>query len=196
MAKSSNQKGKILYLERMLMETDEKTPVTMQDILGQLEERGISAERKSIYDDMETLRGFGMDVKYKRGRPGGYYLAAAEAMPDFGKIPDKKEIKEKETRITEKPETFAFQRTEGQGKPVKILCTYDVREKAEAFFGKAAEYKEKGDEGVLVTALVEENGQFYGWLVSMGKRVRLLKPKKSVQAYREYLKDIAKDYKA
>ena len=38
-----------------------------------MEEQGIRAERKSIYDDMETLRDFGMDIHYRRGREGGYY---------------------------------------------------------------------------------------------------------------------------
>ncbi len=39
---------------------------------------GITAERKSIYDDIEALREFGLDVQYKRGRPGGYYLAGGQ----------------------------------------------------------------------------------------------------------------------
>ena len=56
MAKSCNQKGKILYLQKMLSETTSQKPVTMQEILAKLEEQGIRAERKSIYDDMETLR--------------------------------------------------------------------------------------------------------------------------------------------
>ena len=60
MAKSCNQKGKILYLQKMLSETTSQNPVTMQEILAKLEEQGIRAERKSIYDDMETLRDFGM----------------------------------------------------------------------------------------------------------------------------------------
>ena len=46
MAKSCNQKGKILYLERMLSETTSEKPVSMQEILTKLEERGIRAERK------------------------------------------------------------------------------------------------------------------------------------------------------
>ena len=54
MAKSCNQKGKILYLQKMLSETTSQNPVTMQEILAKLEEQGIRAERKSIYDDMET----------------------------------------------------------------------------------------------------------------------------------------------
>ena len=58
MAKSCNQKGKILYLQKMLSETTSQNPVTMQEILAKLEEQGIRAERKSIYDDMETLRDY------------------------------------------------------------------------------------------------------------------------------------------
>ena len=73
MAKSCNQKGKILYLERMLSETTGEKPVSMQEILTKLEERGIRAERKSIYDDLETLRDFGMEIHYRRGREGGYF---------------------------------------------------------------------------------------------------------------------------
>ena len=42
----------------MLSETTSQKPVTMQEILAKLEEQGIRAERKSIYDDMETLRDF------------------------------------------------------------------------------------------------------------------------------------------
>lgn len=79
MAKSYNQKVKILYLQKMLHETGEDRVVTMQEILTRLLEYGIHAERKSIYDDIESLRSFGMDVKFKRGRPGGYYMAGQMA---------------------------------------------------------------------------------------------------------------------
>ena len=73
MAKSRNQKGKILVIEHLLQGTGESRIVTMQEILDKLLEYGITAERKSIYDDIEALREFGLDVQYKRGRPGGYY---------------------------------------------------------------------------------------------------------------------------
>ena len=75
MAKGINQKGKILYLEKILRETSETHPCTMQEIIGRLQENGVSAERKSIYDDMEVLRSFGMDIKFKRGKYTGYYVA-------------------------------------------------------------------------------------------------------------------------
>ncbi len=60
MAKSHNQKAKILYLERMLRESSTVRPISMQEILDRLGELGIRAERKSIYDDMETLKDFGI----------------------------------------------------------------------------------------------------------------------------------------
>ena len=78
MAKSRNQKGKILVIEHLLQGTGESRIVTMQEILDKLLEYGITAERKSIYDDIEALREFGLDVQYKRGRPGGYYLAGGQ----------------------------------------------------------------------------------------------------------------------
>ena len=78
MAKSRNQKGKILVIEHLLQGTGESRIVTMQEILDKLLEYGITAERKSIYDDIEALREFGLDVQYKRGRPGGYYLTGGQ----------------------------------------------------------------------------------------------------------------------
>ena len=62
MARSHNQKIKILLLEKMLQNTDENHVVTMQKILDSLAEYEIPAERKSIYDDMEALRVFGLDI--------------------------------------------------------------------------------------------------------------------------------------
>ena len=57
MAKSSNQKAKILYLmELFLEETDEEHPISRKGIEERLEKLGIRAERKSIYNDIETLR--------------------------------------------------------------------------------------------------------------------------------------------
>ena len=54
MAKSRNQKGKILVIEHLLQGTGESRIVTMQEILDKLLEYGITAERKSIYDDIEA----------------------------------------------------------------------------------------------------------------------------------------------
>ncbi len=79
MAKSSNQKLKLLYLMRGLLEkTDEEHIMSMRDILDYLKGYGIEAERKSIYDDIEALRLFGLDIVNKKDRPSGYYIGSRD----------------------------------------------------------------------------------------------------------------------
>ena len=71
----ANKKLKLLYLARYLQEeTDERHPRTVQDMIAYLERCGISAERKSIYDDLELLTLYGMDVQSIRGKTYGYFL--------------------------------------------------------------------------------------------------------------------------
>lgn len=77
MAKSYNQKMKILYLMQAFLErTDDSHVVSMQEILEILEAHGIRAERKSIYDDIEALRVYGLDIVYRKEPLSGYYLAS------------------------------------------------------------------------------------------------------------------------
>lgn len=79
MAKSFQQKLKILYLMKAFMErTDEEHPMTVRDMIDYLQEYGISAERKAIYDDIEALRTFGMDIVNRREKPSGFYLASRQ----------------------------------------------------------------------------------------------------------------------
>ena len=75
MAKSSNQKLKLLYIVRYLMQrSDEEHPVSTAAIIEELARNDISAERKSIYDDIEALRHFGLDIIQLKGKNGGYYI--------------------------------------------------------------------------------------------------------------------------
>ncbi|MEI3163952.1 MAG: hypothetical protein V8S74_11420 [Lachnospirales bacterium] len=68
MAKSVNQKMKVFYLRKILLEnTDKDHYLTMLEILDALKERGIKAERKSIYNDIDMLRELGLEiVNHKR----------------------------------------------------------------------------------------------------------------------------------
>ena len=77
MARSSYQKLKPLYIMNYLLQnTDEDHPVTVNQIISYLESQGISAERKSIYSDIEALQCFGLDiVQAGSGRSCGYYIA-------------------------------------------------------------------------------------------------------------------------
>lgn len=80
MAKSSNQKLKMLYILEMLQrETDENHLVTTQDIIRMLEANGINAERKTIYDDINLLIDYGYDIIQVKSRVnGGYYLGSRD----------------------------------------------------------------------------------------------------------------------
>lgn len=76
MAKSANQKLKILILARMFEEeTDEHSGISMGEIIAYLAEYGIAAERKSIYRDIDALREFGMDIQTRHNPHVEYYLA-------------------------------------------------------------------------------------------------------------------------
>lgn len=79
MARSEKQKLKLLYITQYLLEqTDEDHAVTTQDIITYLEANDISAERKSIYSDIDLLIDFGLDIIKVKERPGGYYLASRQ----------------------------------------------------------------------------------------------------------------------
>jgi len=52
--------------------------MTAADLCNALEEYGVSAERKSIYSDIEALQDFGMDIVQKKGTNSGYYVAGRE----------------------------------------------------------------------------------------------------------------------
>ena len=63
MPKSSNQKLKLIYLMKILLErTDETHSITMSEIIDALAAYDISAERKSLYNDIENLRVYGLDI--------------------------------------------------------------------------------------------------------------------------------------
>lgn len=76
MAKSYNQKVKLLFLMDLLMQkTDLEHTISMKEILSELEKNEISGARKSIYSDIETLKEYGMDIEYRKEHPEGYYLS-------------------------------------------------------------------------------------------------------------------------
>lgn len=73
MPKNPNQKLKLLYLMKILLErTDDEHGLTLPEILDALGGYGVTAERKSIYDDLEMLRVYGLDVE----RTGHKYFIA------------------------------------------------------------------------------------------------------------------------
>ena len=70
MPKSENQKMKMFYLvDYLKRNTDTDHTVSMKEILEYLDSNGISAERKSIYNDIELLNNYGYDINFKKERP-------------------------------------------------------------------------------------------------------------------------------
>ncbi|MCR4907744.1 MAG: WYL domain-containing protein [Lachnospiraceae bacterium] len=76
MPKGANQKLKLYYLSRIMTEkTDDEHTLTMPEIQRYLAEYGVTADRKSLYDDLEALRVLGIDViGEKQGRNFGYHV--------------------------------------------------------------------------------------------------------------------------
>ncbi|HPE39310.1 MAG TPA: WYL domain-containing protein [Bacillota bacterium] len=79
MSKSPNQKLKLLYLARILTsQTDEEHPMTLEQIKDALLAYDVQAERKSLYDDMEGLRTFGLDVQTIKSKTTYYYIGSRD----------------------------------------------------------------------------------------------------------------------
>ncbi len=63
MPKGAKQKLKLYYLGRIMLDkTDDEHALTMEQIRHELALYGVSADRKSLYDDFEALRVLGIDV--------------------------------------------------------------------------------------------------------------------------------------
>lgn len=80
MAKSQNQKLKLLYLwEYLTQQTSEEHPVSIKQIIAYLESQDIAAERKAIYDDLELLRYWGLDIiQVGESRSTAYYVGSRD----------------------------------------------------------------------------------------------------------------------
>ena len=74
MPKGSNQKLKLYYLSRIMTEmTDDEHFITMPEIQKALEAYDVTADRKSLYDDLEQLRVLGIDVIGEKSGRNYYY---------------------------------------------------------------------------------------------------------------------------
>ena len=81
MPKSRNQKLKILYIrDYLLSHTDENTGVTVGEIIDRLASLGITAERKSVYEDIAQLTDvYGDDIMVCRnGKRHEYRMMSRE----------------------------------------------------------------------------------------------------------------------
>ena len=79
MGANSKLKLKPFYIMKILMEqSDEQHPMTVNALIEALGEYGITAERKSIYADIDLLVEFGVDIICIKGRANQYFIGARD----------------------------------------------------------------------------------------------------------------------
>lgn len=77
MPKAYGQKQRILYILKYFYEkTDEKHTVTVNNLISYLNCYDITANRKTIYDDIEVLQDFGFDIVKNKSKTHNFYLAS------------------------------------------------------------------------------------------------------------------------
>ena len=75
MPKSDYQKTKLLLIREYLEQyTDPEHPASTPVLQSWLEQHGIHAERKSVYNDIQTLEDYGLDILKQTGQKGGFSL--------------------------------------------------------------------------------------------------------------------------
>lgn len=79
MARSSRQKEKLLYLQKIMLEkTDENHALTVGEIKDALAAYGIQTERKALYDDLQILERFGLDICRTRTSTVKYFVGSRD----------------------------------------------------------------------------------------------------------------------
>lgn len=88
-ARHSNLRLRILYLCKIMYEeTDERHSLTASEIINRLEAYGITVARKALYEDIEALKVFGIDI-LSSGRNSGYYVCSREfELPELKLLAD------------------------------------------------------------------------------------------------------------
>lgn len=115
MSRGENQKLKLAYLTRIMLEkTDEDHALTLAQIIQELEARGVTAERKSLYNDFADMTDkLGVEIiKEQIGRDTFYHVGSrdfelAEVKLLIDAIQSSKFITEKKSRdLIKKLKTF------------------------------------------------------------------------------------------
>ena len=77
--KSTRQKQKLLYLQRIMLEkTDEDHALTISEIKALLAEYDIRTERKALYDDLQILESYGLDICRTRTNTVRYFVGSRD----------------------------------------------------------------------------------------------------------------------
>lgn len=76
-AAQADPKLRLLLLgDYLFTNTDEAHTVTVPQLVAYLSERGVEADRRTVYADLARLSGYGYDIVKRRSRTHDYYLGA------------------------------------------------------------------------------------------------------------------------
>ena len=74
---------KLLYIHQILTtETDEQHSITLDELRQRLADKGITAERKALYKDLDALRSFGVHIVSRKAAQTTYYVPSNTWRPD------------------------------------------------------------------------------------------------------------------
>ena len=214
----SEKKLKLLYLAQMLLEkTDGQHAITLPQMLAELESKGIPAERKSLYDDLETLRRFGFAIETRKSRCFEYYLAqrpfSQEDLTQLAQAVRQAPFltQRKAARLIKKLATLGSQyqgeellrvpvskdlEANPAGEKLTLEFTQELLSQVEKRFGKLSNMESLRGGRMRAQVIGAVDSSLFSWLFEMGLDMRLTSPKKVVEQFRERAKSLAKAYKS
>lgn len=172
MARSANQKIKILYLMRILLErTDDDHGLTLEEISNALLECGVEAERKTLYDDLEVLRVFGLDIEKRKDKTVRYHVVSrAFELPELKLLVDAVQSSrfithKKSNELIKKIESFTS-RYEAQQLQRQVFISNRIKTMNESIY-YTVDYIHDA-----INSNVKVSFQYFSWNVKKGKVLR------------------------
>lgn len=184
MPRNPNQKLKLLYLLKILQErTDEEHAITLAQILEALSGYGITAERKSIYDDLEALRVYGVDVEMRKEKNYEYYIANRTfELPELKLLVDAVQSSKfithkKSNELIKKVESLASVH-QAQQLQRQVFVSNRVKTMNESIYYNVDQIHSAISQGVKISFL------YFEWAVSFTTKERIKKrPKRGGERY-------------
>lgn len=155
MPKCENRKLKILYVLKLLWESsDENHPMTVPEIIAGLERMGLSAERKSVYDDISALEDFGIDVEKSSDGRGWFIASRTFELPELRLLLDAVQsarfiTRKKSEALIKKIESFVS-RSEAEKLSRSVYTVNRVKTANEAIYYAVDKVHEAISAGVML----------------------------------------------
>lgn len=178
MSKSTNQKQKLLYIQKLFFEkTDENHGVTVNDIIDYLEENEIQAERKSIYADIRILQDFGLDIEKCKSKTVTYKLLSRDfELPELKLLVDavqsSKFITEKKSNeLISKVENLTS-KYEGKLLQRQVVVSNRIKTMNEKIYYNTDEIYKAIDAGKKITF------RYYQWVVNFNTKEKIVQQRR------------------